>query len=131
AAIGLSRARRRAREPLALGALAAAEPALRCPSCLSDAVGRWLPAARRRLWLVVTALSVLLLRIAPASAAGAVGVDALCPHTLFKFLVCGGMGCCISHAAATPLDVVKTRLQSDPERYRHSVTGEKLGTLAT
>mmetsp|Transcript_47246 Transcript_47246/g.109313 ORF Transcript_47246/g.109313 Transcript_47246/m.109313 type:complete len:432 (-) Transcript_47246:131-1426(-) len=48
-----------------------------------------------------------------------------------KFFLAGGAGCCISHAAATPFDVVKTRQQSDPGRYVHTRTGRKLGVVDT
>lgn len=53
--------------------------------------------------------------------------DSLDPwHVLLYFLI-GGIACCISHASVCPVDVVKTRQQSDPELYRDEVTGEQLG----
>jgi len=51
--------------------------------------------------------------------------------TIGKFFLAGGTGCCLSHAAATPFDVVKTRQQSDPERYVHHRTGQPLGVVGT
>jgi solute carrier family 25 phosphate transporter 3 len=48
-----------------------------------------------------------------------------------KIFLAGGTGCCLSHAAAIPFDVVKTRQQSSPMRYSHSGTGKPLGTRAT
>jgi len=49
---------------------------------------------------------------------------------LLKIFFAGGTGCCLSHAAAIPFDVVKTRLQSNPLRYSHSGSGQPLGIRA-
>jgi len=71
---------------------------------------------------------------APA-AGGASSVQAasclLSASVVAKFMFAGGVGCSISHAVATPLDVIKTRQQFDPSRYLHRGTGKKLGVVAT
>jgi solute carrier family 25 phosphate transporter 3 len=36
---------------------------------------------------------------------------------LAKYAAAGGVGACVSHAVAVPLDVVKTRVQQDPARF--------------
>jgi len=48
-----------------------------------------------------------------------------------KFFAAGGICCCISHAVAVPVDVVKTRQQSDPTRYQDAATGQPLGIAET
>lgn len=48
-----------------------------------------------------------------------------------KCALSGGIACSISHAAATPLDVIKTRMQFDPSRYRNMRTGRALGLRQT
>lgn len=49
---------------------------------------------------------------------------------VLKIFLAGGTGCSLSHAVATPFDVVKTRQQSDPLRYSHNGTGQPLGARA-
>jgi len=49
---------------------------------------------------------------------------------IMKIFLAGGTGCCLSHGAATPFDVVKTRQQSSPHRYSHSGSGQPLGIRA-
>jgi len=48
-----------------------------------------------------------------------------------KYFAVGAISCCISHGVTTPLDVVKTRQQSDPDRYRHAATGKPLSMFGT
>jgi len=60
-----------------------------------------------------------------------VGTQGLELAYVMKIFLAGGIGCCLSHAAATPFDVVKTRLQSNPVRYSHSGSGQPLGIRAT
>ena len=36
---------------------------------------------------------------------------------LAKYAAAGGVGACVSHAGAVPLDVVKTRVQQDPAKF--------------
>jgi len=50
---------------------------------------------------------------------------------LLKIFLAGGTGCCLSHAAAIPFDVVKTRKQTNPLRYSHDTSGKPLGIRAT
>jgi hypothetical protein len=39
-------------------------------------------------------------------------------HALMaRFAVAGALGCAITHGALTPVDVVKTRIQLEPEVY--------------
>jgi len=61
-------------------------------------------------------------RAAPSSAGsrGRLRCDAaLMPAVvLAKYAVSGGVGCCISHSGAVPLDVIKTRVQTNPERFQ-------------
>lgn len=58
---------------------------------------------------------------------------------LAKYAAAGGVGACVSHAGAVPLDVVKTRVQQDPARFagggvldsaRALVREEGLGVLS-
>ena len=35
----------------------------------------------------------------------------------FRFALAGALGCAITHGALTPVDVVKTRIQLEPEVY--------------
>lgn len=44
-----------------------------------------------------------------------------------KFFVAGGIGCCFSHALATPFDVIKTRLQTNPDRYVNRTLVDRIG----
>jgi solute carrier family 25 phosphate transporter 3 len=39
---------------------------------------------------------------------------------LAKYAAAGGVGACVSHAGAVPLDVVKTRVQQDPQKFARS-----------
>lgn len=39
--------------------------------------------------------------------------DILC----YRFALAGALGCAITHGALTPVDVVKTRIQLEPEVY--------------
>lgn len=41
------------------------------------------------------------------------------------FALSGAAGCCVTHTAVTPLDVVKTRLQTDPGRYPGLLSGAR------
>ncbi|KYQ91188.1 mitochondrial substrate carrier family protein [Tieghemostelium lacteum] len=46
--------------------------------------------------------------------------------TFSEFLKCGmggALGCCFTHVIVVPMDVVKTRLQTDPARYRTGMIG--------
>ena len=36
---------------------------------------------------------------------------------LAKYAAAGGIGACVSHAGAVPLDVIKTRVQLEPEKF--------------
>ena len=58
---------------------------------------------------------------------------------LAKYAAAGGVGACVSHAGAVPLDVVKTRVQQDPAKFagggvldsaRALVREEGLGVLS-
>ncbi|KAF3484460.1 mitochondrial phosphate carrier protein [Arthroderma uncinatum] len=40
-----------------------------------------------------------------------------------RFALAGALGCSITHAAFTPVDVVKTRIQLDPVTYNHGMIG--------
>lgn len=53
------------------------------------------------------------------------------PVVYAKFFAAGGICCCVSHSVAVPLDVVKTRQQSDPARYSDPETGKPLGIVGT
>lgn len=57
--------------------------------------------------------------------------DTLDPWTVFLYFLIGGLACCASHASVCPVDVVKTRQQTDPELYRDEATGEQLGMAGT
>jgi solute carrier family 25 phosphate transporter 3 len=35
----------------------------------------------------------------------------------YRFALAGALGCAITHGALTPVDVVKTRIQLEPEVY--------------
>ncbi|EFR01348.1 mitochondrial phosphate carrier protein [Nannizzia gypsea CBS 118893] len=56
-----------------------------------------------------------------------------------RFALAGALGCSITHAAFTPVDVVKTRIQLDPATYNSGMIGgfrqvirnEGIGALAT
>lgn len=97
---------------------------------------RWalpVPRLRRLLFALLGAAAVapaLLPLRAMSLVATAHSGDGLPWETVAKIFLAGGTGCCLSHATATPLDVIKTRQQFDPERYTHSGTGEALGVLA-
>lgn len=58
-------------------------------------------------------------------------IDVLDVSKALRIFLAGGVGCSLSHALATPLDVVKTRQQMDRNRYRDERTGKPLGTIAT
>ncbi|KAL7576091.1 hypothetical protein ACA910_000872 [Epithemia clementina (nom. ined.)] len=45
--------------------------------------------------------------------------------TYLRFVAAGAICCSIVHLALTPIDVVKTRVQTDPENYPDMVTGVK------
>eukprot|EP00929_Paragymnodinium_shiwhaense_P004958 TRINITY_DN10628_c0_g1_i1.p1 TRINITY_DN10628_c0_g1~~TRINITY_DN10628_c0_g1_i1.p1 ORF type:complete len:440 (+),score=77.25 TRINITY_DN10628_c0_g1_i1:74-1393(+) len=53
------------------------------------------------------------------------------PAMVTKLFVAGGTCACVSHAGATPLDVVKTRQQCEPMRYRCRETGRPLSIIQT
>ena len=59
-----------------------------------------------------TVLASLLARLKPAPGVELVGRD-----LYWRIFLAGGVCASISHGWAVPLDVVKTRLQTDPERY--------------
>jgi len=62
-------------------------------------------------------LSVLLFSAPPAFAAVASGA-AMTMSDYWRYFFAGGVCACLSHSLATPVDVVKTRQQTDPEQYR-------------
>jgi len=47
----------------------------------------------------------------------------LTPNDYALFAVSGAIGCAFTHSLVIPLDVVKTRLQTDPTRYKDLVDG--------
>ena len=48
---------------------------------------------------------------------------------LAKYAAAGGVGACVSHAGAVPLDVVKTRVQQDPAKFAGGGVLESAKTL--
>ena len=48
---------------------------------------------------------------------------------LAKYAAAGGVGACVSHAGAVPLDVVKTRVQQDPAKFAGGGVLESARTL--
>jgi solute carrier family 25 phosphate transporter 3 len=44
----------------------------------------------------------------------------------YRYFLAGGVCAATSHGITTPIDVVKTRMQADPERYRQGVTSAAL-----
>ena len=49
--------------------------------------------------------------------------------TVLKYSTAGAVGCIISHSGAVPLDVIKTRVQLDPEKFAGKSTMESAETL--
>jgi solute carrier family 25 phosphate transporter 3 len=54
----------------------------------------------------------------PSSGAKPTGADLYA-----RFAFAGAVCCAVTHGAVTPVDVVKTRLQLDPEKYRGGMSG--------
>ena len=69
--------------------------------------------------LIKTLLVPLVALAAPAqsSSAGAAALAAI-KDIDYRFFVAGGTCAAISHGITTPIDVVKTRIQADPEVRR-------------
>ena len=61
--------------------------------------------------LVLTIAAIVSPASYSASAAGSAAID-------YRFFVAGGTCAAISHGITTPIDVVKTRMQSDPSKYK-------------
>mmetsp|Transcript_23602 Transcript_23602/g.33867 ORF Transcript_23602/g.33867 Transcript_23602/m.33867 type:complete len:341 (+) Transcript_23602:56-1078(+) len=47
----------------------------------------------------------------------------------YRYFVAGGVCAATSHGITTPIDVIKTRMQADPKRYRQGVTSAALQIL--
>lgn len=115
------------------------------PGAAAEAEERGLwrrPRGGRRVWRALLVFLAVMALIPTALPSAAMTLTSTAPElatvpqvlsfdTVAKFCFAGGAGCCISHASATPLDVVKTRQQYDPLRYRHQSTGQPLSVLAT
>lgn len=39
----------------------------------------------------------------------------------YRYFVAGGTCAAISHGITTPIDVVKTKIQADPEKFKHGM----------
>lgn len=66
-----------------------------------------------------------------ALAMGAAYAGPLTPDVVAKFFLAGGICCCVSHAVVVPIDVVKTRQQSDPKKYIDKTSGQPMGMVGT
>ena len=64
-----------------------------------------------------------------ALAMGAAYAGPLTPDVVAKFFLAGGICCCVSHAVVVPIDVVKTRQQSDPKKYIDKTSGQPMGMV--
>lgn len=65
----------------------------------------------RLLLAIATVVSPASYSASAASAASAAAID-------YRFFVAGGTCAAISHGITTPIDVVKTRMQSNPDKYK-------------
>ena len=69
--------------------------------------------------------SVLLSVFGPRAQFAVQRERALTPSDYALFALSGAAGCCATHAAVTPLDVVKTRMQTSPGRYSGLADGAR------
>ena len=49
----------------------------------------------------------------------------------YRYFVAGGTCAAFSHGITTPIDVVKTKIQSEPEKYKHGMRQAALDIIKT
>lgn len=70
--------------------------------------------AQRRVAGLLTILSVIISHVAVSATPAA----SIASSIDYRYFVAGGSCAAISHGITTPIDVVKTRMQSNPDKYR-------------
>jgi len=70
--------------------------------------------AHRRVAGLLTILSVIISHVAVSATPAA----SIASSIDYRYFVAGGSCAAISHGITTPIDVVKTRMQSNPDKYR-------------
>mmetsp|Transcript_2074 Transcript_2074/g.1926 ORF Transcript_2074/g.1926 Transcript_2074/m.1926 type:complete len:327 (-) Transcript_2074:90-1070(-) len=82
--------------------------------------------------LVVGLISwCMVLLSSPAAYADTAAAAAACKGVDWRFFVAGGVCAATSHGITTPIDVVKTRMQAEPEIYNKGISDATMSILKT